>query len=133
MEGGVVEHDDHARLQVGNKLLLQPQVECVRIACALEQERRYEFFADQPGNQAGARAAVARAEAVYALAAQGIAIVSLRREFKARFIDINERAALLRQFVMALEVTAATICIVQRFPIPPRFFYGSTSFAASRS
>jgi len=124
VEGGVVDDDDHARLQARNKLSLQPQVERVRIACALEQERCGEFFVYQSCDQTGAWPTMAGAEAVDALATHGVAVVSLRRALKAGFIDIDKRTALLCQLVMALEITATDVCIVQRFSIPPRFFYG---------
>lgn len=124
MEGSVVDDDDCAGFQVWNELMLQPHIERVRIACTLEQERRCDTFADQACNQAGARTAVAGAKAMYALTAQSVTVVSLRRAFKAGFIDVNERATLLRQFVMTLQITAADIFIVQGLFITPRFFYG---------
>ena len=96
MEGSVVDDDDRAGFQVWNELMLQPHIERVRIARTLEQERRCEIFADQSCNQAGARATVSGAKAMHTLAAQSVAVVSLRRAFKAGFIDVNERAALLR-------------------------------------
>ena len=133
MESGVVEHDDRARIQGRHELLLQPQVKRVGVACAFEQERRCEFFADQSRYQAGARAAMAGTKAMHTLAARSVAIVALCRALKAGFIDVNERAPLLRQLVMTFQITAADVFIVQRFFIPPRFFYGSTSSAASRS
>ena len=124
MEGSIVDDDDCAGFQFWNELLLQPHIERIGVACALEQERCCELFADEPRDQAGAWATVAGAEALHALAAQSVAVVSLRCAFKAGFIDVNERSALLRQFIMAFEIAAADVCIVQRFSIPPRFFYG---------
>ena len=124
MEGGVVDDDDRARFQIWNELMRQPHIERVRIARTLEQEWSCEIFADQSCNQAGARAAVAGAKAMYALAAQSVTVISLCRALKAGFIDINERAALLRQFVVTLQVSAADVFIVQGFFITPRFFYG---------
>ncbi len=133
VERGVVENDDSAGLKFRDKLSFQPQIERVRVACSFEQKWRCQFLARQSGDQTGARTEVAGAESVHRLAAQGVAVVSLCRAFKAGFIDVNESFVLLRQFVMSLEITAANIFIAQRFFIPPRFFYGSVSFHASRN
>jgi hypothetical protein len=95
-----------------HELLIQPHIESLRIARSLKEKGRSQFFAVQSGDQAGARTAIAGAEAVNALSAQGVTVVPLRRALKAGFIDVNKSTALPRKIVMALEIATAIVFIV---------------------
>ena len=132
VEGGIVNDNNRVLCKLRQELLTQPCIECVGVARAIEQAERRQFFANQSRNQAGAGALVAGTEPRYAPPAQSIAVVPLCRALKARFIDVNKRASCLRQGGVLREIIPADVFIVQRFFIPPRFFYGSVSSGASR-
>ena len=132
VEGGVVDDEDCILRQLRQELLTQPCIERVGVARAIEQAGRRQFLANQSCDQAGAGALVAGTEPGHTPPAQSIAVVPLCRALKSGFIDVNKRAPRLRQGGVLREIIPADVFIVERFFIPPRFFYGSVSSGASR-
>ena len=86
--------------------MLDPIIEQRGVGGAIKQHRRGEIATHECADQAGARASIARAQAIDTLPRRCATMVALGSEIEAGFIEIHQRIALVceHQLGPALEV-----------------------------
>lgn len=120
MERRVI-HDNKAFSgKFGQKNLLNPCVEQVRVACACEQQWRQQLFAVLGQQERGPRAAVAAFNPIHTLALYAPAMEARRIVFKTCFIKVNRDEA---PFGVAVQQALVIFAFLYTsFSKLPRFF-----------